>query len=433
MKNRGVKWLYGELPELVSKGVISAETAEELRRYYGEVKGREWRQIALMVCGILGALFTGLGIILLLAHNWSEIPRPMRTFLSLVPLISAQTLAGWVIWSQKESVAWREGAATFLMLVIGSSIALINQTYHMPTELGNFLLMWMLLGVPLVYLMHASLPAVLYLVGITVWAGFRRGGNALFLWPLASLVIPHLWMEMRKNKYAIRPVLLSWVISLCLCVAVGITLKGGPTGLWIVTYAGLFAALYLAGGLWFGEAPTIWQRPFHSLGTVGVPVLSFILSFRMFWKSFRFEPFVRHYPAMPSYLSSYLLTSAFLIAALWFLVICAVRRQTGRLLFGAVPILTLIGLLTFKAYIVPTILFNVYLLLLGVSTMILGIRDGRLSTLNAGMVILAMLIIARFFDSGLGFLARGVSFIIVGAGFLTTNLVILWGRRGGAR
>jgi hypothetical protein len=49
---------------------------------------------------------------------------------------------------------------------------------------------------------------------------------------------------------------------------------------------------------------------------------------------------------------------------------------------------------------------------------------------NTGLLVLSALIIARFFDSDLSFLARGVAFILLGAGFLTANVVIL--RRKGA-
>jgi len=71
------------------------------------------------------------------------------------------------------------------------------------------------------------------------------------------------------------------------------------------------------------------------------------------------------------------------------------------------------------------ILFNVYLAVLGVGTLVTGLRGRRLGVVNAGMFVLAALILCRFFDSDLGFLLRGVAFILIGVGFLATNLVLL--------
>ena len=81
--------------------------------------------------------------------------------------------------------------------------------------------------------------------------------------------------------------------------------------------------------------------------------------------------------------------------------------------------------------IFSTILFNLYLLTLGIGTIVVGLRNERLGTVNVGMLILMTLILARFFDSDMGFVARGIAFIILGIGFLTTNLVLM--RRGGVK
>jgi hypothetical protein len=37
-------------------------------------------------------------------------------------------------------LGWREGTATFLVFAVGAAIALIGQTYHLPGDLGSFLL-----------------------------------------------------------------------------------------------------------------------------------------------------------------------------------------------------------------------------------------------------------------------------------------------------
>jgi hypothetical protein len=69
------------------------------------------------------------------------------------------------------------------------------------------------------------------------------------------------------------------------------------------------------------------------------------------------------------------------------------------------------------------VLFNVYALVLGIELLARGIRVGSVTRANFGLLVIAALALARFFDSDLTFLARGLGFIAVGAGFLIANLI----------
>ena len=74
--------------------------------------------------------------------------------------------------------------------------------------------------------------------------------------------------------------------------------------------------------------------------------------------------------------------------------------------------------------LVSTLLFNLYMLALGLAYLVQGCRSIQLRLVNFGMLILSLLLITRFFDSDFGFLARGIAFILIGCGFLTANLII---------
>lgn len=432
MKNsKHIQWLYRELPALMSEGVLTAETAAKLRAYYGDIKEGSKSRMALIIFGVLGALLVGSGIILLLAHNWDELSRAIRTVLSLAPMLIGQALAGWTILKKRDSIAWREGTATFLMLAIGASISLVGQTYHISGDLGKFLLTWMLLSIPLVYLLSATATALLYLWGITAWAGVQQyeTGHALFFWPLIAPIIFFFVQAVKENRYSVRAVILGWGISLCLCIATGIVLEGALPGIWIIVYSGLFAVLFLVGNSWFGEAPTLWQRPFQTTGAAGIAVLAFLLTYKWPWEKIGWE----HYRTGAAFHSiaaifDYVLATVLIIIALYLLFNQMRHRQITTLLFGMAPIISIIGYLVTASATSNTsalILFNLYLFALGLVTTITGIRNGHLGTVNAGMLILAALIVSRFFDSDLGFVIRGLAFILVGIGFLLTNWMII--------
>jgi uncharacterized membrane protein len=433
MDKKFVKRLFEELPELVSKGVISPETEQQLRGHYSQTEG-DRRNTALIVFGVLGAALIGTGIILLLAHNWDEISRPVRAVLSIAPLMAAQLLAGWTIWRKGTNAAWLEGAATFLCFSVAASIALIGQTYHTSGGLDTFILLWMALIVPLVYLMYANVPALVYVAGITAWTFTvqAQGGSAYLFWPLAALLIPHFFRLYKENPYSNRLVLLSWVVAVSLCFAFRTAVPAGRPGLEVVLYGGLFALMYLSGGLWFGGAPALWQRPWRVVGAAGYTVVSLLLTSQDIWRNMGY--YVGHYAfgkdpeAVRLALLQLLSIEIPVILVVGLLLFMCVRRDLkDGLLFGALPFIIVAGLLTvfFSGNTgVPVVLANLHFLGFGLGVIMFGIRSGRTGTVNAGMLLLAALVVARFFDQNIGFMVRGVAFIVMGICFLITNVIV---------
>lgn len=433
-RQQGIQWLYGELPTLLSEGVLSTETATRLQQYYGTAQVRSRRPLVLLVCSIFGAILIGLGIILLFAHNWQDLSRPVRTVLAFLPLLGGQLLTGWAMQFRAASVAWREGAAMFLCLAVGACIALVGQTYHIPGNMANFLLVWIVLCLPLVYLLPAGLPAALAWVGLTFWAGYaqRQGGLGVLFWPLAAVPVPYLWTALRTNPYGQRSVLLSWVLALCLSIAVGLMLEDRLRGLWIVVYTGLFAVFYLLDAYARDTASAFWQRPWHTIGVAGLAGLSLFLTYDEPWRHIG-----RHYDRTDWLGLTWVATHdgglavGLLALTLGFLVRLSRRQQMGPVLFGVAPWVAALAYVA-VAFGVSTdvvmLVFNIYVLLLGIGTIRSGIRHGRLGTMNGGLVLVTALIVARFLDVELSFTVRGIVFIGLGAAFLGINLALKrWG------
>ena len=70
------------------------------------------------------------------------------------------------------------------------------------------------------------------------------------------------------------------------------------------------------------------------------------------------------------------------------------------------------------------ILFDVYALGLGVELIARGLRANSTARTNFGLLVIAALGIARFFDSDLSFVTRAIGFIVIGVGFILTNVVL---------
>jgi len=325
------------------------------------------------------------------------------------------------------------------MLAVSAAIALIAQTYQIPGDLGNFLLTWMLLSFPIVYIMRSTTVALLYLAGITAWAGYAESmsGQALLFWSLAALMVPCVWMEIRRDRYTMRSVLLRWGFALCLTIALGIVLEKIIPGLWIIIYSGLFAVMYLVGQLWFRDIPKVWQKPLFLVGSIGIACHSFLLTYRWPWHEIGWHYYrtASHHHELPAIID-YVLAAGLPIAAIS-LLMYARRRVSDNLLwlFGVAPLIAVIGYSVAawdQTAIMPMLLFNGYVFVLGLGVMISALRQGRAGKLNAGLLLLAAVILARFFDSDLNFLIRGLAFIGVGLGFLIANLVLARQSKGGA-
>lgn len=426
MKQRHVQWLYGELPKLVEAGVLPKESEERLRAHYGPVKSTSASTIAVVLFGVLGAMLVGSGIILLLAYNWDALGRPARAVLSFLPLVAGQVLVGWTLYRKQESAAWQEGSGAFLAMAIGASIALVGQTYHIPGNPASFLLSWALLGLPLVYLLRSSMAALLYVIAVTVWTAVAQDqyGHALWYWPLLGAALPFAWLQHRGNRHAPGTALVVWSLCLSLCIGLGVSMERVLPGLWIVTYASLFAVFCLAGRAWYRD---VSGQPLSVVGSFGTVGLAIMLTFDEWWRRIGF-----HYYRGDSdrYLEwfgiqDYVLVLLLLGGVVVFAVRCVGRKDFAALPWVASPVLAVIGFAiasTEGMAHIPPMLFNVYMLVLGVLVLRQGIRDGRLALANGGMGILAVLFTVRFFDSDLGILVRGVAFIVLGAGFLGANI-----------
>lgn len=423
---RSIKWLYNELPELVSENIISEEGAEKVKERYGEVASTDPVKIALAIFGIIGSVLIGGGIILILAHNWADMPRAVRAFFSFLPLVAAQAIAGYTLYKKKESTAWKESSGAFLMLALGSAIALIGQTYHVSGNLGSFLFTWMLLSLPVIYLLNCTTAGMFYLGGIVFWMGYKvsENGNPVFFLIFLGLIIPYLIIQAIKNRYSVRLTLMLWglVIILPIAMGIGIEYMDGDD-LWYVAFTSIFSIFYLTGNLWFDEVKFPWRKPLQTIGGIGIFVLTIILTYGEFWDWI-------HFGSLGSWkeIASVCFYLALLAISILLMGFAVFKKRLSLLFFGIIPLLAGISAIisgVFEAEIFGMIIFNIYMAVLGISTIIIGIKSNKLGKMNAGMFILSVLILLRFFDSDASILLRGIAFIIIGIGFLVTNILIV--------
>ncbi|WP_371361524.1 hypothetical protein SRRS_29080 [Sporomusa rhizae] len=427
MDKKSVEWLYRELPKLVDEGIIPAESAERIKEYYGSGSTKTGSRTFLVIFGVIGALLVGLGIILILAHNWPQLTKLYRLSISMGFLVAAQIAAGSVLWFKKDSIPWREATATILMLMVGSAMALVGQTYHLIEDTDAFLLTWMLLSVPLVYLMNSASVAVLYSIGITVWAfsSYFDSGKQI-IWVLFSLIVPYYWGLLKNHRYTNTTVVFSWVILICFYFCFGTAFARYLDHLSILIYGSLFTLTYIAAGLWFSGHHQGWPMPFKAIGLAGSVGLTFLLTFNDVWRHITIDKGTVPFAA-------YLLALGLVVAVVGGSLMLKKRKSQGIWQFSFIPCVMGFGyILRFfdVSGIGATVIMNGYMLWLSVSVIAVGVREQRIGVVNLGMLMIAVLIVARFFDIDLSFIVRGVAFVLVGIGFLVANVILVRRKAG---
>ena len=98
--------LLNDISELLENNIISQEVATNISAYYKSKEDSQPNRL-FTVFGVLGATLVGLGIILIIAHNWDNLSRSIKTVFAFIPLVIAQLVSGYSIYKEKSQV-WKE-------------------------------------------------------------------------------------------------------------------------------------------------------------------------------------------------------------------------------------------------------------------------------------------------------------------------------------
>ena len=416
--------IINALPELVENKIITAEIAENITTYYTTSESTNSNRLFTLF-GILGATLVGLGLILIMAHNWDDFPKIIKLILAFLPMLVGQTILGISIFKDK-SIAWKESSIVFLYFSVGLCIALVSQIYHVSGDLESFLLAWIVLCVPLLYLTKSSSAIILHLIFITYYAfmaghGYRYSPNTTIphvYFLLLALPLPTYLNMIKSGVKSPAKNILHWLFPLSLILSLPICIDRSE-GIGFLMYILLFGIFYNIGQFPYFKNKPLIQNGYRFLGSLGTVIVLLMLSFRYLWEhefqDVRFDS-LEFFSAMVLFVIA--------IVLLYF----NGKNKTfqklnlSQFIFLIFTIIFMIGL---SDDIIPTILVNVLLLTIGVIMIKIGADNFDFLKLNYGMLIIAILITSRFFDTDMSFAIRGLLFILIGGGFFAANYIML--------
>ncbi len=407
-----------ELEELVSAGIISQEKAAEIDAYFHQKESERPNRI-LIAFGILGALLVGLGIILLVAHNWDHLSRSVKTMIAFVPVITSQVLVGYALWKGRHHRTLIESTVVLLILSVGACMALVSQIYNIPGTISTFMMTWVLLSAPLVYIAHSSMASLLVLLGITYYGmdvGYNhRGGQLPYAyWGIILVLLPYYWKLIKDYPKSNFTVFHHWFFPGSIALTLGVF--GAEQEFWLFpAYMSLSVICLVLAEKVRGES--LFQNGYQVLGFAGVFIILLLSTFDFFWDEVR---------EMDRFFAGreFILTLALSVLSVIVSLLLKNISKSSKWIISGFLFLTLF---VFGRYF-PTIaqvVANLAMMFLGVFYLRAGARTGRLAKMNLGFLIIMAVVLSRFFDSEISFVLRGLIFVIIGMAFFAANYYMM--------
>jgi uncharacterized membrane protein len=419
--NKQVRWLMAEIDHWKAEGLVSPEQAGRLRQRYAEpASSTPW---ALLVFASAGSVVIGLGVILLFAYNWADIPKFGKLALILGAVIAAH--AGGL--RCRRHTDWRAplGAVLHLLgtMFYGAGIWLVAQIYHIEEHFPNGFLLWGLGALVLAWALDSVLQGLLATVLLAIWGGSEvlafREPHYWALPLVAAGIAPLAW---RRQSGA----LLCFVL-----IAVQFLLMANLAS--FGTGAHVFTSSFALGACWIAVArlnaasnPAFagGTRVLNFFGYAGFILCSYLLSFGWLGRYvFNWD----RQTVQPGYETAMLYNWGLFALAIAGWLIVAVRsflyrsqRTPGEEWLVPVAVAYCYALV-WGRYLTQFGVRPFNLILLGLAAMWMwrGSREGRLRETVLGLLLLSGVVLARYFDLFQSLAARGLAFVVLGGVLLS--------------
>jgi uncharacterized membrane protein len=406
------RWLSSELDRWTAEKIISAEQAARIRALYPEpVAGLSW---GLIVFFGLGAVIGGLGIVLLLAYNWDDIPKFGK--LALIFALTAAAHAGGLRLRARGGWLAQLGEAISLLgtMMFGAGIWLVAQIYHIDEHFPNGFLIWAIGALAMAWALESIAQAVLATVLFAIWGGTEalRFHSPAGMSALAIVIgiAPLFW---RRRSALLLATIIAALYWLMLINAAHWSGTAGVFGNAFALAVLLIALAKLIGGE-FGHR---CRGVLEFFGWSGFILCAYILSFdgavrgALHW-------IYRPDGGVAALVYRWLL---FLLAAAAWGWLATRARQGERAVpreEWLCPIALLyaqgLGLFERAEAGFVAVVFNLVCLALAAAWMVRGCREGRLRPTVVGSLLLSAVLLARYFDLFDSLALRGVAFLILG-------------------
>lgn len=283
-------------PDLEMLGLLADAFDVEMEQLiYGEKRKTQienepvkYRSTAIIAISVLGALLLGAGLSLIFWAYWQRLPTAVKGTFAVLPLVAGQAAAVYTFLKKQNSVPWRESAAIAWTAGLVATVALISNVFGLAYGYVNWLIIDAVLILPIVYLLDAVSPMVIYYYMIIhwsiakiddAWSIFRQitfYHQIIFYTVIAAIMIAAMAVftaVKKKTLDEISQAYASWITAAAcavLVVWVGIALES-------FIYAVAFSCAVSFYAL--SKKDSSLFSPLYLLGILGILIMSAMFSF----------------------------------------------------------------------------------------------------------------------------------------------------------
>ena len=293
---------------------------------------------------------------------------------------------------------------------VGASIALVGQTYHAGGSVESLISAWLWLVV-LVPVPHGVEPRRDRLLGAARRAGVRPdlarfAMGSMAARPALDCLFVVLRLRTAAESWATALVMMAAVASIFI-IGTAVTADSGWNGLWAVFDVSFLAAIVAAASWPPGAyASEMWRRRILVPASLALIAMGTILSFGDAWRDVVIGD--RHLRNPNVALGALVAVASVATASILMIRLVRAGRMAAAVSSAAPLVVAMHVLAMYGLSDAGWVAFNVWLLVLGVVTLVEGVRTLELGAANRGLLTLAALVIARFFDTEVSF-SRGAS------------------------
>lgn len=418
------KWLLNELSLWRQEGIIDDKCQKKLQALYSKPKEAH-SNLLIVIFASLASLLIGVGVISIFATNWDMFSRQTKIVLSFVPLVVGVGLFLFTSIRKVDSLAWKESTSGFLMLAFAASLGLISQIYHNGGTMQDFLTVWLLCSLPLVYIFKSYLSFLIYSVFAIGLGVSTIGDNTLVQsWLIPMGVIPYYIFQLTKQTSENKTIVSGWVLTL----GFGGLLFANfweAYGFLLLMMSTLASMLYVIGKYFHGNQTNILKQPMQLLSYLTVIILSFMLTFISVTEELMDE-MVDDYFRVDFEVGDvyYLLGLGFFAIVIGCFLSSILHQKMKINWFIVISPLLFMVMLGFQeaTSLVVVVMFIVFLFSLGIHLVGQGVQQKKMLKLNVGMLLISAIVLTKFFEVDIPLTMKGIVSVFIGVGFLVANV-----------
>ena len=379
-----------------------------------------------MVFSILGSLFVGAGVIILMVALWDKFPNVMKATVSFLPLLLGQAGAVYTYKKKFDNIAWREGASILWSAGVTATVGLLSMILELHLGALMCLLIDAVLILPILCFFKVVSPLVFYY-------GFSIAGSLGVLEYTRNQILTTVLMVLmvgagllfaffnRKNLHDVRYEYSTWISVIAACALVMVVSIG-------VLEWGYFALpLALTVCIYALNKNDGWSMPFYPIGILGTAIGS-IASTYFHLQDMYYSPDLRCWMNMitPESIASIILTVATL--AIGFIIgeksLDKNKYQSIFCYFGAAAaVIGLLGCVFENTVGLGLVLFAITFAE-GLVMLIKGASEKNYFNLNVGLITLLVLMFFVLSAFDWNMVTVGLMFLISGASLFGANFCI---------